>query len=1070
MRTRNIQMLNVIDKDDKIMLTGVPGEKPSFKQRFLSSWKEHSYLILSFVIPVVIMYLIYLAMEIHPFGDGSVLVLDLNGQYVSFYEGLRNFVYGDMSLLYSFSRSLGGEFMGMYAYYLASPFSYIVALFPQDMILEALLTIFLLKTGACGFTFGLYLHKTSKDRKNFNRINVITFSIMYALSAYCVVQQHNSMWIDAVMWLPMLAYGIEELIKKGHYKLYVTALAITILSNFYIGWMCCLFCAVYFFAYYFMHNENDRNNPYKENTHFAKSFLRMLFFSILGVAIAAVIILTAYYSLTFGKTTFSNTNWALDTRFDLLDMLVKFMPCSYDTVRPEGLPFVYCGVLTLMLIPVYFCSSRFSTREKIFSGALVAFFLLSFLISPVDIVWHGFQKPNWLNYRYSFMLCFVLLVMAFKGVTELKRSRVSPLIFASGILILFAGIAQKLELATFVLGDGSNDRNHEVGKLLTIECIWLTVICVAVYLMVLCAMRRAKKVQNVAIVLVILVSLEVFCNGLSNCLDLGSDVVYTKYTTYHDIVDPLRATTSVVKDNDKSFYRLEEIAHRKANDNMALNVYGLTSSTSTLNATTIRFIRNMGYMGKSHESRYFGGNAPADSLLAMKYVLAGSGDTQAEYKNNKDLLADERFYTLYHSDDNYSVYQNLYALSLAFAVDPSISEIDMADYRNPYQRINSIITAMLGEDETIEVFKPLNDYTVVTSNITSSNRSPSSGSNYKYPFTHYAKTNTASSASVKFVLSLPYIDTSKEDQEAIELQNILGGYYSEENDPDAVKPQTQYVYFYLPSEFQRAFTFVTPAGTYNECYSGGSERSLYIGKLDEGKEHTVTLTLSANDLYVTKDVPLFYYLDFETYDNVMTRLAQAQLNIDEGFSDDHLTGSITTVKETSTIYTSIPYDTGWIVKVDGKEVDIYGILGDSSLDAEKSTDGALIAFDVEGVGEHSVELIYRPKAFVLGITITIIGLVIFLFTMIFEKTVNKIWTKLLFPMIIPVAEPLTKSEEISDEPHVRIVKNDTDASELKNGLEPAEPLHAMHFEPAVPIDELNGEPSDTEESKEDGED
>ncbi len=1065
-------MLKILKKDNDHMLSGVPGEKLSFSQRFAKGWNEYNYLILSFLIPAVIMYLIYLAMEIHPFGDGSVLVLDLNGQYVSFYEGLRNFVYGDMSLLYSFSRSLGGEFMGMYAYYLASPFSYIVALFPQNMILEALLTIFLLKTGACGLTFGIYLHRTSKDKKSFNRVNVVTFSIMYALSAYCVVQQHNSMWIDAVMWLPLIAYGIEELIKKGHYKLYVTSLAMTILSNFYIGWMSCIFCAVYFFAYYFMHNENDRNNPYQEKTHFAKTFLRVLFFSILGVAIAAVIILTAYYSLTFGKSTFSNTNWAFTTRFDLLDMLVKFLPCSYDTVRPEGLPFVYCGVLALMLIPVYFCSSRFSTREKILYGVLVGFFTLSFLISPIDLVWHGFQKPNWLNYRYSFMLCFILLVMAFKGVSELKRSRVSPLIYSSGILILFAGIAQKLDLKTFVLGDGSNDRNHTVGKLLTIECIWLTVICVAVYLMVLCAMRRAKKVQNVAIVLLILVSLEVFCNGLSNCLDLGSDVVYTKYTTYHDIVDPLRATTSVVKENDKSFYRLEEIAHRKANDNMALNVYGLTSSTSTLNATTIRFIRNMGYMGKSHESRYFGGNAPADSLLSMKYVLAGSGDTQAEYRNNKDLLNDERFYSLYHTDDNYSVYQNLYALSLAFAVDPSIAEIDMADYHNPYQRINAMITAMLGEDQTVEVFKPLNDHSEITSNVTSSSRTPTSSSNYKYPFTHYTKTDTTTSASVKFVLSLPYIDTSAEDQAAIKEQKENGydDEYEEEEDDgiELVKPQTQYVYFYLPSEFQRAFTFLSPAGTYNECYGGGSERSLYIGKLEEGEEHTVSLTLSGSDLYVTKNVPLFYYLDFETYSDAMTRLAQAQLNIDEGFSDDHLTGNITTVKETSTVFTSIAYDTGWIVKVDGKKVDVYGILSDSSLEAKKSTDGALIAFDIEGAGEHTVELIYRPKAFVLGMTVTVIGLIVFLLIIIFEKTVNKIWAKVLFPMIIPVKEPEIAPEETNDEPHVRIIKNDTDEPAPGHGLEAAEQLHAMHFEPATPIDELDKEPSEPEENKEDG--
>lgn len=259
------------------------------------------------------MYMIYLAMEIHPFGDGSVLVLDLNGQYVYFFEALRNFIYGDTSLLYSFSRSLGGEFMGIYAYYIASPFSYLVALFPQDKILEALLCIFLLKTGCCGFSFGYYLHRTSEK---LNKTAIITFSILYALSAYAVVQQHNTMWIDALIWLPMITLGIEQLIRFSRFKLYVVSLALCMISNFYIGYMCCIYVIIYFFYDYFANNEDNRNNPCGESRHFARSLGRIAGFSALGLGIAMVIISTAYYALTFGKTTFSNPSYSLSQQFD----------------------------------------------------------------------------------------------------------------------------------------------------------------------------------------------------------------------------------------------------------------------------------------------------------------------------------------------------------------------------------------------------------------------------------------------------------------------------------------------------------------------------------------------------------------------------------------------------------------------------------------------------------------------------------------------------------------------------------------------------------------------------------
>ncbi|MBQ3205577.1 MAG: hypothetical protein IJB37_03400, partial [Peptococcaceae bacterium] len=43
--------------------------------------------------------------EIYPFGDESVLVLDLNGQYVYYFENLRDAFWGNGSLLNSWSRN-----------------------------------------------------------------------------------------------------------------------------------------------------------------------------------------------------------------------------------------------------------------------------------------------------------------------------------------------------------------------------------------------------------------------------------------------------------------------------------------------------------------------------------------------------------------------------------------------------------------------------------------------------------------------------------------------------------------------------------------------------------------------------------------------------------------------------------------------------------------------------------------------------------------------------------------------------------------------------------------------------
>ena len=345
-------------------------------------WQEYGYMALCMFIPAVLIYLIYLSRGQHPYGDGSVLTLDLNGQYVWFFEALRNFMRGDADLLYSFARQLGGEFLGIYAYYLASPLSFLLAFFPKDKMLEALTALFMLKGALCGLTFSIYMHKSTKKP---NRMAIIIFSASYALCSYAIIQQHNTMWIDAVMWLPLITLGIENIIKYGKFKLYVVALSIAVFSNYYIGYMICIYCAAYFFVYYFANAEKFRNNPMREKLHFFRSLGRIIAYSLLAIGIAAFIIFAAYYSLNFGKTTFSDpfasTSWeSFGLKFDLIDFLYKLLPGSYDTVRPEGLPFVYCGMLTLLLIPSYFLSKKYSMKEKIFAGVLLFFLFASFLM------------------------------------------------------------------------------------------------------------------------------------------------------------------------------------------------------------------------------------------------------------------------------------------------------------------------------------------------------------------------------------------------------------------------------------------------------------------------------------------------------------------------------------------------------------------------------------------------------------------------------------------------------------------------------------------------------------------
>lgn len=920
-----------------ILKNGMLRKLPRWKAALHKTFGEYGYLLFAALIPAVLFYLIYLSKGLYPFGDGTVLVLDLNGQYVSFYEGLHDILRGEADLLYSFSRNLGGEFLGIYDYYVASPFAMLIALLPERFMLEALLLLFLLKAALCGFFMGLYLHKHAAGEPN--RLVVVTFAVLYAMSSYCVVQQHNSMWIDAVLWLPMLVLGIESLIRYGKFRLYVFALAITIHSNFYIGYMVVIFTVAYCFYDYFAHNRNHENNPLGEKNHFIKSVARMAGWSVLAVGIAALAILSARYALSFGKDEFSNPNWEITQKFDLFEFFYKFLPSSFDTVRPQGLPFVYCGVLTIITVPAFFLNKKFSVREKVAAALFLLFFIGSFATSSIDLIWHGFQKPNWLNYRYSFMLCFFLVVLGYRAFDRILYTSRKALL---GIVTAIGGFTLILQKFTDFLAE-----ENEKLVIRPFATIWLTLGCLFVYFTLVCVMGKVKERQRetVSIILLFVVCVEVFLSGLSDMNALDKDVTFSKYSRYNNMIDTLRPITETIHNYDDGFYRMEKTYFRKTNDNFALQIKGLSCSTSTLNRDTIDFLRSMGYASRSHWSRYLGGTPVNDSLLGIKYLITNEDESAyygAPIFTPEDYGYDEDF----SPNGEYSVYFNELALSFAYGVADGWLAFDYEDYDNPYDRLNAMITVMLGETETVQVFKPATQ-----------NGDPT------------LENINHSSSLADGHLSYKVDDKSK--------AALL--YY------DYTVPTDTELYFFYPNRYLREVTLSVSDddGKHYESkgtFGGGeTNRIVSLGESSTGNiTLKVTIDNDSNNLYVIPKDSYVYYIDMEVFRDAFTRLGQTQFVIDKESTDSHLFGTVTTTAESQLMFTSIAYDEGWNIYVDGEKVELY------------EANNALIAFYVEGAGEHTVEMKYMPTVVALGITISVTCLVIFLLILIAYPFIKRV--------------------------------------------------------------------------------
>ena len=981
---------------------GIPAKpKFSFKKYLNDTLSEYSYLSLAVMIPAVILLIIYISRGLYPFGDGTVLVLDLNGQYVYFFEALKRTVLEGGSLLYSWSRSLGGEFLGMYAYYLASPLSYLILLFPSDKTQEFLLALIMLKAAISGGTMAFYLHKHSVNK---NKLIVVAFSVLYSMCAFTLVHHSNTMWMDAVMWLPLVVHGIEQLIRYGKYKTFIIFLTLTVASNFYIGYMVCIFVFLYFFYYYIAHQDDGENNPMGEKLHFLKSFLRIAAHSVISIGMAAVIILGAYYSLQFGKNEFTDPSWNIAMRLDIFDLFFKLLPSAYDTVRIDGLPFIYCGVLTVLLVPLYFCSKKFTLKEKAASGVLIFIFTLSFMITVLDLVWHGFQKPQWLNNRYSFMLCFFLVFLAFRAFEHWEEISMKAIAAVAGFVALFVVMLQNFD-SLYVkkleeLSYGPQDGDFEVHAFAT---VLLTIACLLIYIAIASAMKKAKNKDSVAAVLLAVIVIEVFLSGASNVNDFGEDVGFSSYKRYNSFKAVDTAIADAIDDTDPSFYRAEMTLRRKDNENFYTGFKGVTSTTSTLNKDTIAFLHNMGYYGASHRSRYQGGNPVGDSLVGIKYIVSQRdysviyGDpvlTAKDYAKASGMtleeleeitLSNNKYEDYTVSDLN--VYENPYALSLAFGASSDIFDVNFLDqnldkwvdedderynpegYASPFERLNALYTAILGEDETVEIFKPAvqNGQPTLSQGVSvnSEGHQESSG--------HYKYTGEKGDR-------ITYSYTVKE--------GVM-------------------LYLYFPAFYSRQIKISSPTLPIfdataealekdNYTLSNCNERIVELG-YTTGTDYTLNVTIdNSSGLFYTKIADCYiYYLDEELLASVTERIKQEQFIIKNDYRDDFISGTIHTSTNNRTILTTIPYDEGWRVFVDGKPVEI------------KEAANALIAFEIDNAGDHELTFVYASTPVIIGTVISVGSVALFIALIVIDHTLKK--TKFV-SSVLYVKDPETDTE------------------------------------------------------------
>lgn len=328
---------------------------------------------------------------------------------------------------------------------------------------------------------------------------------------------------------------------------------------------------------------------------------------------------------------------------------------------------------------------------------------------------------------------------------------------------------------------------------------------------------------------------------------------------------------------------------------------------------TSNFMNEIGDSSGDNYTGYSNGTLFSDSFLGIKYMLNQTSDTSvlSPYSTRLDLSNDN----LVNGTNTINIYKNPYVLPIGFAASPDILNVKLQSAQ-PIQNQNMIAAGLAG-NKKLKLFKSYKDLSVVYSNL------KDEGNNT------YTKVDGNQDATIQ----MPFTPKNNDPYYL-----TIGPAFANNGN--------------LNCSFTIGDQQLTQTGDFNSPMilniTGGDQKD---------QKQTLTMTLTNNSLQL--DSFGLYHLDMSKYKLLMNDLNEHPLKLDH-FSNTKISGTIDVPKH-ELIMTTIPAQTGWHVKVDGKTVKPKKVLDE------------FLAVPVSA-GKHQVTFTYRTPYLFLGAIVSVVSI------------------------------------------------------------------------------------------------
>ena len=656
--------------------------------------------LLAFLFPTLTVLAAFAVTGCYPFGDRTMLTVDLYHQYCPFLVAFRNKVLSGESLFYTWNDGLGQEYYAAYANYAASPLNIFALFFTAKTMPIFIEFITCLRAGLSSVFMVLFL--SANDNKRIDNITVV-FSSSYALCGWFISFFWNIMWCDAVVLLPLIMLGLRKLLLEKKCGLYAVTLAIAIISNYYSGYFICLFLVLFAPAYYvcLFSREKAKGDPRRLCFKtFIGSAFRFAASSIIAAGTSAVLSIPTYLILKNCSATGDELKMDYVLQNDLFDFFGRLMVSANPNIR-DGMANVYSGLVIALLMPLFFLlpsRTGIKLKHKIVFGSLLGIMYLSFTNRMLNFIWHGFHFPNQIPFRESFLMSFLLV---FIGFLTIRRIRSLGSKYITGAILSSAAFLILYEK----FGTG-NEGYIQIGSTLAFLIIQ------GAALHTVSNIRAGKSEFFCETLLTVTMMVEMFAASLTTIGLVAYHEGFTGYTAYGKNWQEVAAYVDDVEGTEghMNFERSEIYPNNVCDLQSLYNVKGMSIFSSTTRESFVKYMRNYGFHNNG-----INGLRNAGLTRVTATVLGVRNLVETEKGQSVPALFEQEY-----KDGIIISWANPDALSVGFMTDTAV--IDYApDYDknlDVFDKTNEWLNSMGAPD----VYKPVILNTVTSSSLSTTDK------------------------------------------------------------------------------------------------------------------------------------------------------------------------------------------------------------------------------------------------------------------------------------------------------------------------------------------------------------